>query len=196
VEINNTFYRLPKPEVLRSWADQVPTEFRFVIKASRRITHFTRLGPESGEPTDFLLRSLGEMENRLGAVLFQLPPNLKVDLPRLERFLDGLPDGFPAAFEFRHASWDDPPVLEALSRRGAALVHADTEEVDGDAPVRATTDWGYVRLRREAYDAGDLEGWAERLGGLGWKRAFVFFKHEDAGVGPRLAEAFRKVTAS
>ena len=193
VEINNTFYRLPKPDVLRSWAGQVPQDFRFVIKASRRITHFTRLGPESADPTDFLLRSLGEIEARLGAVLFQLPPNLKLDLPRLEAFLERLPEGFPAAFEFRHPSWDDTGVLDALARRGAALVHADTEDAEEETPVHATADWGYVRLRRPDYDDGALERWAERLASAGWKRAFVFFKHEDEGVGPRLAEAFRAV---
>ena len=190
VEINNTFYRLPKPEVVRSWGEQVPDDFRFVIKASRRITHFTRLGSESVEPTDFLFRSLAEMGPRLGAVLFQLPPNMKADPERLATFLGTLPADASAAFEFRHASWDDPDVRGLLGSHGAALVHADTDEAEEPEDLASTAPWGYVRLRRTAYSDEDLDRWAERLAATGWSRAFVFFKHEDEGVGPRLARKF------
>lgn len=190
VEINNTFYRLPKPEVVRSWGEQVPDDFRFVIKASRRITHFTRLGPESGDPTAFLFRSLAEMGTRLGAVLFQLPPNMKSDPERLETFLDKLPADASAAFEFRHASWDEPAVRNLLASHGAALVHADTDEAEEPDELASTASWGYVRLRRTAYSEDDLDRWVERLAATGWNRTFVFFKHEDEGVGPRLARTF------
>jgi uncharacterized protein YecE (DUF72 family) len=190
VEINNTFYRLPKPDVVRSWGEQVPDDFRFVIKASRRITHFTRLGPDSVEPTDFLFRSLAEMGPRLGAVLFQLPPNMKAGPERLEAFLGALPEGASAAFEFRHVSWEDAAVRDLLASHGAALVHADTDEGDEPDELASTAPWGYVRLRRSAYSDEDLDRWADRIAATGWSRTFVFFKHEDEGVGPRLARAF------
>ena len=196
VEINNTFYRLPKPEVLRRWAEQVPDDFRFVVKASRRITHFTRLGPDAAEPTEYLVRSLAVLEARLGAVLFQLPPNMKVDLERLKTFLGWLPEELPAAFEFRHPSWDDDAVREVLAAHSAAEVCADTEDTDDDAPLHVTADWGYARLRRSSYDAEALDRWARRMESTGWSRAFVFFKHEDAGAGPRMAEAFVERAAS
>jgi uncharacterized protein YecE (DUF72 family) len=195
VEINNTFYRLPKPAVVRSWGEQVPEAFRFVVKASRRITHFTRLGPESAEPTDYLMSTVSELGSRLGAVLFQLPPNMKADLGRLETFLQSLPAEVPAAFEFRHASWESEETRALLAAHGAALVHADTDESVSDE-VPSTTSWGYVRLRRTAYDADALAAWAGRLRDTGWSRAFVFFKHEDEGVGPRLAETFRGILAA
>ncbi len=190
VEINNTFYRLPKPEVLRGWADQVPGAFRFVIKASRRITHFTRLGAEAAEPTAFLVRSVEALEDRLGAVLFQLPPNMKADVGRLRAFLDALPSDLPAAFEFRHPSWDDEAVRETLAGHGAAQVCADTEEAEDDPPIHGTADWAYVRLRRASYDEAALDRWMGRLDAHARTRAFVFFKHEDAGAGPRMAESF------
>jgi uncharacterized protein YecE (DUF72 family) len=191
VEINNTFYRLPKSSVLESWASQVPEAFRFSIKASRRITHFTRLKPESREPTDYLLSTVQVLGSRLGVVLFQLPPNLKGDLERLQGFLEALPEGTPAAFEFREDSWNDDAVYDALRARGMALVCADTDESDDDEPLVSTTSWGYLRLRRPDYEDGDLARWAERLRETGWERAFVFFKHEDAGAGPKMAERFR-----
>lgn len=188
VEINNTFYRLPKQEVVRSWAEQVPDGFRFVIKASRRITHFTRLGPDAEEPTAYLLRNVEELGDRLGAVLFQLPPNLKIDVERLETFLSWLPPGVPSAFEFRHASWSDEGVHALLKQHDAALVCADTDGTDEDEAVVGTATWGYLRLRRAEYDEGALARWAKRISDREWRRAFVFFKHEDAGAGPRLAE--------
>ena len=113
VEINNTFYRLPKASVLEAWCEQVPEAFRFVIKASRRITHFKRL-KDAGDETAYLLRTVAALGERLGCLLFQLPPNLKLDLPRLDAFLRELPAGVPAAFEFRHPSWACAEVLDRL----------------------------------------------------------------------------------
>ena len=123
VEINNTFYRLPrlpKASVLENWAGQVPEDFRFSIKASRRITHFTRMKAEAREPTEYLLSTLETLGDRLGVILFQLPPNLKKDVDRLAGFLEILPDETPAAFEFRHESWNDDEVHSLLSGRGMA----------------------------------------------------------------------------
>jgi uncharacterized protein YecE (DUF72 family) len=171
--------------VLAGWAEQVPEEFRFAIKASRRITHLKRLKGAEDE-TRYLIETLGALGARLGAVLFQLPPNLKLDLPRLARFLELLGGRVPAAFEFRHPSWCDAGVPELLRAHGAALCAADA---DGEAAPElvATAPFAYARLRRESYAPGDLAEWVARLRALGARDAYVFFKHEDAGVGPRLA---------
>jgi uncharacterized protein YecE (DUF72 family) len=193
VEINNTFYRLPKTTVLENWASQVPSSFRFSIKASRRITHFTRMKPEAAEPTEYLLSTLETLGEQLGVVLFQLPPNLKKDVDRLAGFLEMLPQGTPAAFEFRHESWKDDDVHELLRGRGMALVCADTDDTEEDEPIVETGSWGYLRLRRPGYDETDLIRWADRVKGTSWERAFVFFKHEDEGAGPRMAARFREI---
>jgi uncharacterized protein YecE (DUF72 family) len=187
VEINNTFYRLPKPSVLESWASQVPAAFRFAVKASRRITHMKRL-VDAGDETGFLLRSVESLGERLGALLFQLPPTLRLDLPRLERFVELLPAGTPAAFEFRHASWREPAVRDLLRARGFAWCDADMDEEP--AAELAGGERGYLRLRRSDYSDADLADWALRVRSRGWSQACVFFKHEDAGAGPRLAARF------
>ncbi len=189
VEINNTFYRMPKASVLEAWASQVPDAFRFSIKASQKITHHKRL-KEVTEETDYLVRTVGVLGARLGVILFQLPPNLKKDLDRLRAFLTLLPPGVPVAFEFRHPTWHDDEVSDALRRHGAALCCADTEEDEGDAPLVSTAGWGYLRLRRPDYAAADMERWARRVREQPWERAFVFFKHEDGGAGPRMAASF------
>jgi uncharacterized protein YecE (DUF72 family) len=192
VEINNTFYRMPKVSMLEEWASQVPAPFRFSIKASQKITHHKRL-KEAQDETGYLLRTVASLGPKLGAVLFQLPPNLKKDVDRLRAFLPLLPGGLPAAFEFRHPTWRDEEVLTALRDHEAALCTADSEEADADASVVTTARWGYVRLRRPDYARSDLERWAERILAQPWERAFVFFKHEDEGAGPRLAALFREV---
>ncbi len=196
VEINNTFYRMPKASVLESWAEQVPEAFRFSIKASRKITHFKRLKPEAAEETAYLLETVRVLGRRLGVLLFQLPPNLPKDLERLVAFLDTLPTGAPAAFEFRHDSWKDDEVYDALRAKGAAWVCADTEDGEDDEPIVSTADWGYLRLRRPTYDDGDLMRWAETIASQGWERAFVFFKHEDEGAGPKMAARFTELAGS
>ncbi|HSH75607.1 MAG TPA: DUF72 domain-containing protein [Longimicrobiales bacterium] len=190
VEINNTFYRLPKRSVLEGWASQVPEGFRFSIKASRRITHFARLKEESRDPTDYLLTTLGALGPKLGAVLFQTPPNLAKDLDRLESFLAMLPEGTPGAFEFRHETWKDEAVYDALRARGMVFVCADAEDSGTDEPVVVTAPWGYLRLRRPDYDDEALGRWLAEVAAAGWERAFVFFKHEDEGAGPKLAARF------
>ena len=188
VEINNTFYRMPKTSVVETWAGRVPAGFRFVLKASRRITHFKRL-KEAHEELEFMLGQFAVLGERLGAVLFQLPPKLKKDVPRLASFLELLPDGTRAAFEFRDPSWLDEEVHERLRERGCALVGSDTDDAP-DPPVVRTADWGYLRLRRAEYGPEQLAAWADRIREQDWSEAFVFFKHEDAGAGPRLAGSF------
>ena len=194
VEINNTWYRMPSESLLAGWAAEVPDTFRFVLKANRQITHFKRLKAESIEPLEYFWSKARTLGNRLGPVLVQLPPNLKKDLPRLRDFLAAVPDGMRAAFEFRHDSWLADDVYTALSDHGAALVIAQTE--DQETPLVATTDFGYLRLRKVHYAEGEVEAWAERAGKQEWEEAFVFFKHEDEGTGPRLATRFLELTRS
>jgi uncharacterized protein YecE (DUF72 family) len=188
VEINNTYYRMPKDSVLENWAAQVPEAFRFVLKANRRITHFKRLKGSATEDMEYFWSQAVTLEDRLGPVLVQLPPNFKKDVERLQAFLADIPAGVRPALEFRHASWLDDDVYDVLRRRNAALVIAQTEEAE--TPLVATADWGYLRLRKVEYDAGEVEAWAERVGEQAWDEAYVFFKHEDEGTGPRLAERF------
>ena len=189
VEINNTFYRMPRAGMLEKWASQVPRDFSFVLKANRRITHMKRL-KDADDPLDYQVRTaVGALGDRLGPILFQLPPYLRKGVERLRDFLAILPDGVRAAFEFRHESWFVDEVYQALADRGAALVTADTGE--GDAPVVETASFGYARLRRPGYDEDALLEWAEALDRPAWSDVYVFFKHEDEGAGPRMAGAFR-----
>jgi uncharacterized protein YecE (DUF72 family) len=188
VELNNTFYRMPKESVVAGWAEQVPEAFRFALKASRRITHFKRLR-DAGDETEYFLRVSSVLGERLGALLFQLPPNLKCDLDRFDAFLELLPDGTRAAFEFRHPSWCDDAVLERLRQRRFAWVVADGDDEDA-ADLTTTAPWAYLRLRRSAYDRAALSEWATRLASAGAAEALVFFKHEEAGLGPRCAADF------
>lgn len=193
-EINNSFYRIPAERTLRQWTEQVPTEFRFILKASQKITHFTRLKPESRDALEYFITSARSLGERLGPILFQLPPNMKADVPRLSAFLDLLPGDVRAAFEFRHASWFDEAVFDALRSKRAALCLADTEELQTPR-IATTTDWGYLRLRRVEYGADDLADWARWLATQSWQDSYVFFKHEDAGTGPRLAREFERLFA-
>ena len=194
VEVNNTFYRLPKESVLRGWAEKVPDGFTFVLKASQRITHHARIGERAVEPLGYLLQAVEGLGSRLGPILFQLPPNLKKDVARLTAFLAHLPAGVRAAFEFRHASWFDEEVLDALRACDVALCVAST---DGEeAPSVATASYGYLRLRKEGYEAGELRRWAEWIRQQSWSDAYVFFKHEDEGTGPKLASRFLDIVAA
>jgi uncharacterized protein YecE (DUF72 family) len=193
VEINNTFYRMPTASLLEAWASEVPADFKFVLKASQRITHLQRL-KDADESVAYLLDVAATLQQRLGGLLFQLPPNLKKDVPRLRAFLDLLPTQQRAAFEFRHASWFDDEVFALLHDHQAALCIAEAEG-DLDVPVVATADWGYLRLRRPDYDDAQLKAWAKRVRQQNWQDAFVFFKHEEAGRGPQLATRFIELAA-
>ena len=188
VEINNTFYRLPQPSVIENWKVQVPAQFRFSIKATQRITHIKRLN-NVAEEAKYLLETAALLEERLGVVLFQLPPNMKKDAGRLKTFLELLPAETRAAFEFRHETWFDDETFGLLREQDCALVVSDTD----DKPLTeiiGTASWGYLRLRRTAYEESDLAEWLKRVKDQKWKYAFVFFKHEDEGVGPKLAAQF------
>ncbi|HKQ61582.1 MAG TPA: DUF72 domain-containing protein [Candidatus Polarisedimenticolaceae bacterium] len=193
VEINNTFYRMPTEPLLARWSGEVSDRFAFVLKAPRRITHEKRL-KGTGDDVAQLMRVAAVLGARLGPILFQLPPFARIDAPCLRDFLAALPPGTSAAFEFRHPSWFDDAVYQALRDAGAVLCVADTDE-EGATPLVATASWGYLRLRRQGYDDPQLRAWAERVGAQPWERAFVFFKHEDAGTGPKLASRFLELAA-
>ena len=192
VEINNTFYRLPTEKLLASWAQKVPGSFRFTLKASRKITHLKRL-KEAQEETEYLVRTAQSLDGRLGTILFQLPPYLPKDSPRLEGFLGLLPATLRAAFEFRHPTWMHEEVLALLRGRNAALCLSDTDESPHEEELPVTADWGYLRLRRSGYQEAQLADWARRLRGQPWREAYVYFKHEEAGLGAQLAARFRQL---
>ena len=185
VEINNSFYRIPKDKVLLDWADQTPAGFRFVLKASRRITHINRL-TDQDDTLGYFLRTVNVLGEKLGPTLFLCPPSLKKDMTRLNDFLVQVPRTWRAALEFRHDSWFDDEVYDALRAHDIALVAV--EEDEGATPLVPTATWGYLRLRRAEYAQDELAGWAERLAVLPWREAFVFLKHEeDSPAGPEAA---------
>jgi uncharacterized protein YecE (DUF72 family) len=178
VEINNTFYQMPKVAVLENWARSTPEAFRFAIKASRRITHMARLKADSAaDSVGFLYRNLATLGSKRGPVLYQLPPFLKKDLPRLAEFLRLLPEGHGAAFEFRNDTWFADDVYDALRSAGAALCLSERED-NAPPPLVETAWWGYVRLRLETYTEADLEEWAKRLAATAWREIYVYFMHE------------------
>lgn len=190
VEINNTFYRMPKTEVVERWAAAVPEHFRFAIKASQRITHKARL-EDCQDSIDYLYARLEPLGDKLGAVLFQCPPYLRKSAGRLERFIAMLPTHARAVLEFRHDSWFDDEIYTALRQAGVAMCIGDYEGKQagglegGQTPFVATAPWGYVRLRDESYDDAVLATWRERLVST-WPGAYVFFKHEPTA--PALVE--------
>jgi len=193
VEINNTFYRMPQTTMLDHWAQVTPAGFRFAIKASRRITHISRLKESAADSVAYLYKNLAALGSKRGPVLFQLPPLLKKDLPRLESFLAMLPHGHCAAFEFRNPSWFDDDVYAALREAGAALCLSERED-GASPPLVETAPWGYVRLRLEHYSDDDLERWAERLAETSWREVFVYFMHEPTA--PAYAQALMKHAAA
>ena len=192
VEVNNTFYRMPTAAAVTGWAAAAPAGFRFVLKAPQRITHFGRLR-DVDEPVRQFCDTARLLGDKLGPLLFQLPPNFKVDASRLADLLAQLPADVRAAFEFRNATWFADDVYARLAARNAALCIADND--DGATPAVATADWGYLRLRATGYNDDDLRGWLatmRHIGG-GWRDAFVFFKHEDEGTGPAFARRLREL---
>ena len=188
VEINNTFYRTPKASVVEGWRAQAQGDFRFVIKASQRLTHQKRL-KDCAADLAFALDVYRVMGERLGPILFQLPPNFRKDTERLAGFLELVPADVRAAFEFRSDTWFGEDTYALLRARNAALVLSDVDEAP-EPPLVPTADWGYFRLRRTAYAPEALASWLTRERAQPWQEAFVFFKHEDAGTGPKLAGEF------
>jgi len=180
VEINNTFYQMPKPELLARWRDAVPADFRFALKAPRRIPHVLRL-KDPGEPVGRFLEVARTLGERLGPLLFQLPPFARKDAALLADFLALLPAGQRVAFEFRHPSWFDDEIYALLRGRDASLCVGDSDEGDRSPPLVATAQWGYLRLRAPSYDAATLGGWRERIASQPWDEAYAYLKHEVNG---------------
>ena len=194
VEINNTFYQMPKEAVLENWAQCTPAAFRFSIKASRRITHMSRLKADSAaDSVAYLYKNLQTLGEKRGPVLFQLPPFLGKDLPRLKEFLRLLPPDHGAAFEFRNESWFADDVYDALKSAGAALCLSERED-NAPPPLVETASWGYVRLRLETYSEADLSAWARRLGATAWQDVYVYFMHEPTA--PGYAQALMRAAAT
>ena len=193
VEINNTFYRMPNAAAIQAWRSQVPDSFRFAVKVPRRISHIKRLRG-CGEDMALLLRALAGLAPCLGSLLVQLPPHARCDEAALAAFLDEIPHRERVAFEFRNESWLVPAVFKLLESRNAALVQSESD--DAFEPLPWTADWAYLRLRRVVYSAADLRLWLDRLDASGVKEAQVFFKHEDAATGPKLAAQLLAMAAS
>lgn len=188
VEINSSFYRMPAAEVLKSWTAEVPRSFRFAFKAPQSITHFKRLKGAATATRQFV-RAVRATKTHRGPLLFGLHPNSKKDLPRLARFLRLLRGQPRIAFEFRHATWFDDEVFSCLRAHHVALCVND-EDKSPFTDLVSTSDWGYVRLRRENYSDKDLRSWLRKIKSQSWDEAFVFFKHEDTGTGPKFAARF------
>jgi len=185
VEINYTFYRIPNEKLLAGWSAGTPDHFSFTLKAPRRITHDSKL-QHCEDLTQAFCRTALTLGPKLAVLLFQLPPTFKKDVDTLRNFLDVLPAGTRAAFEFRHASWHDAAVFDELRSRNLALCIADSEKMS--TPVETTADYAYFRLRDEGYQQADIERWAQTIGALpGVGDAFVYFKHEEQGLGPEFA---------
>jgi len=196
VEINNTFYRMPNESVLMSWAEQVPGDFVFALKAPQVITHLKQLRNVS-EETKYLFRTVSILERKLGPVLFQFPKSFRTDRSALEDFLALIPRDMDSAFEFRSPSWLNDEILDLLRKKGASLCVADTDE-NLSHEIILTASWGYLRLRRSDYTDADLSEWMERILSQKWEKAFLFFKHEDEDParGPQMAVRFQELIDS
>jgi uncharacterized protein YecE (DUF72 family) len=189
VELNNTFYQLPGKEKIAAWREATPEEFRFAMKASRRITHMERLKTPS-DSLDYLLRAAAELKEKLGPLLFQLPPFLKSNHEKLATFLEALPRGTPAAFEFRHDSWFTDETYRLLEKHRVALCINDSDEKT--TPILATAGFAYLRLRKSGYPPELRKEWQARI--RAWTDqgmdVFAFIKHEDNPDAPLIALEF------
>jgi uncharacterized protein YecE (DUF72 family) len=189
-EINYTFRRIPSAKTIQGWWDATPEGFKFSLKAPQKVTHFAKLR-NCGDTLRYFYQVISDLEAKLGVVLFQLPPAFKKDAVLLGEFLKESPPGMRAAFEFRHPSWFDDEIFGLLKASNIALCVAESENLA--TPMQATADYGYLRLRREDYQAADVARWAEAIKahGSAWSDAFVYFKHEESGIGPKLATQLR-----
>lgn len=194
-EINYTFRRIPSPKTIQGWWETTPEQFKFSLKAPQKVTHFAKLR-NCGDTLRYFYQVISDLESKLGVVLFQLPPAFKKDAALLGDFLKDTPPGMRAAFEFRHESWFDDETFGLLKEKNIALCVADSESLA--TPLVATADYGYLRLRREDYQSGDVKQWAEKVRekGSGWSDAFIYFKHEESGIGPKLAMQLRDILST
>ncbi len=186
-EVNYTFHRIPSGKTIEAWWKTTPERFKFSLKAPQKVTHWAKLR-NCGDTLRYFHQVVCDLEKKLGCVLFQLPPTLKKDAALLEAFLADVPDGMRAVFEFRDAAWFSDDVFELLKRKNLALCIADSEKLA--TPDVATADYGYLRLRREDYQDADIARWADAIKARSgvWSDAFVYFKHEESGIGPKFAK--------
>ncbi len=193
-EINYTFRQIPSSKTMDRWSSLTPENFRFGLKAPQKVTHFAKLR-DCADTLRYFHQVTSQLGSKLGPVLFQLPPSFAKDAHQLAAFLEEVPNGMRAAFEFRHPAWFDDEVFEILRRWNAALCIADSESLA--TPEVATADFGYLRLRREDYQPSDLEKWAGAIAAKSsqWNEAFIFFKHEESGVGPKFAAEMQQLLA-
>jgi len=191
VEINSTFRRFPSDTTVETWAQQVPDSFRFVLKARQTITHFRRL-QNAEEQIDDFINVAANLKKKQGPLLFQLPPNFKKDLSRLQAFFNYVDGRAAIVMQLQHESWFDNDVYDCLHAHSAALCCVD-DEGPAFEKVVGTTNWGFVRLREERYTDAKLKKWIKKLKEQDWDHAYVFFKHEDVGAGPKLAARFMKL---
>jgi uncharacterized protein YecE (DUF72 family) len=191
-EVNYTFRQIPSTKTMERWSSLTPDEFRFTLKAPQKVTHFAKLR-ECADTLRYFHQVTSQLGAKLGPVLFQLPGSFKKDVPRLAAFLEEVPNGMRAAFEFRDASWFDDEVFALLRQWNAALCIA--ESADLATPAEATADYGYLRLRREDYDGASIAQWADTIRAKAgqWGDVFVFFKHEESGVGPKFATQMKQL---
>jgi uncharacterized protein YecE (DUF72 family) len=185
-EINYSFHRIPSAKTIEGWYKATPERFKFSLKAPQKVTHWAKLR-NCGDTLRFFHQVICDLEGKLGCVLFQLPPAMKKDAVLLQEFLVEVPEGMRCAFEFRDPSWFDDEIYAVLKARNVALCIADSEKLS--TPDIATADYGYLRLRREDYQEADVARWTEAVEAhdTQWSDAFVYFKHEESGIGPKLA---------
>lgn len=193
-EVNYTFRSIPSEKTVKRWCDETPSNFRFSLKAPQRVTHFAKL-KDCEETMAVFHKAVTGLGEKMGPVLFQLPPTFKADTALLRDFLGSLPKGLRAAFEFRHESWLSDDVFSVLSEKNAALCIAESE--DFETPAEVTAKLGYLRLRREDYITPQIKKWAKFVQEQekGWSEVFVYFKHEETCVGPGFAKTMLKAMA-
>lgn len=188
VELNNTFYRMPREGNVQVWSDQVPDSFRFAVKAPRGLTWSNKL-VDCDEWLEQFVAQLRPLGAKLGCLFYQVPKFVPCDLEVLRTFLGQQPEGVKVAFDFVHESWHGPAVAELLHQHGATVVASDQD--DGPAPeLAAGAPWVYLRLRRSAYEDDELRSWQDQIRSIGARDAFVFFRHEDSCAGPAFARRF------
>jgi uncharacterized protein YecE (DUF72 family) len=201
VELNVTFYRMPAADAFRGWRDAVPDDFVFAVKASRYLTHILRLN-EPERSVDYLMERASLLEDRLGVVLLQLPPSMRIDLERLDRTLRAFERRAPVAVEVRHPSWFVPDLCSVLGEHDAAFVLADRRRPI--TPLWATAPWTYLRLHegratpRPCYGDRALRTWTQRLDALpmdAGRRGYVFFNNDHRACAPANAATFESMLA-
>ena len=194
-EVNYTFHRIPSAKTIEGWWKATPERFKFSLKAPQKVTHWAKLR-NCGDTLRYFHQVISDLEKKLGCVLFQLPPTLKKDAALLETFLNDVPDGMRGAMEFRDPGWFSDDVFELLRRKNLALCVADSDKLA--TPEMATADYGYLRLRREDYQDNDIARWADavRARTATWSDAFVYFKHEESGIGPKFAQRMIELLAA